>query len=116
MDFKQFILLSESLNKEIEDFLLNVKNIDKVEMRKFIDELKASPEDSTIMSIYTSFILDKVFKNEYTEFFKLMCYYPINGLSIYTTYRIKDKELFVNYSDECGGFYNFATKPSIPPA
>jgi hypothetical protein len=45
MHFKQFILLSESLNKEIEDFLLNVKNIDKVEMRKFIDELKASPEE-----------------------------------------------------------------------
>lgn len=80
---------------------------------KYIETLKASPEDSTIMSIYTSFILDKVFKTEYSELFKLLCYYPINGLSIYTTYRIKDTELFVNYSDECGGFYNFATKPLL---
>ncbi len=45
MDFKEFITLSESLSKDIEDFLLNVKNIDKIEMRKFIDELKSSPEE-----------------------------------------------------------------------
>jgi hypothetical protein len=80
---------------------------------KYVETLKASRDDSTIMSIYLSFILDKVFKNEYQEFFKLLTYYPTQGLSVYTTYRIKDNELFINYTDQVKSFFNFNTKPLL---
>ena len=51
---------------------------------------------------------------EYEEFFKLLCYYPIkNGTTLYTTYRIKDAQAFVNFADKSKGFFNFSTKPLL---
>ena len=76
---------------------------------EYVKTLKANSDDSTIISIYINYMLNKVFKGEYDDFFKLLMYYPTQEPPEFTTYKIKDVGFFVNHQKEIQNFYNYKT-------
>jgi hypothetical protein len=72
-----------------------------------------SPEYSAILSVYIHSILKKVFKNEYSDLFSLLEFYPVSQPANATTYKIKNvnNELgFINIQQSVENFFGFTTK------
>lgn len=69
-----------------------------------------SPEHSATLSVFTKYLMEKEFKDEYSILLELLEYYPLTKPAIATTYKIKDLELYLNKQDKIQDFYGFNTK------
>lgn len=72
-----------------------------------------SPEHSMVLSVYLQKLLQKVFKNEYADFFSMLNFYPTSQPAVATTYKIKNVNNstgFINVQDRTNNFFGFQTK------
>jgi len=72
-----------------------------------------SPEHSMVLSVYLQKLLYKVFKNEYSDMFSMLNFYPTSSPAVATTYKIKnvnDSSGFINIQDKTNNFFGFQTK------
>lgn len=72
-----------------------------------------SPEHSMVMSVYLQKLLLQVFKNEYSDLFSMLNYYPTSQPAVATTYKIKNVNNatgFINVQDKTNNFFGFQTK------
>jgi len=93
----------------IVDFLVypilsKVLNIDY----KYIKTISSDPADSEVLSAYMYYVLTDVYKYEYSNFFNLLLYAPLNRPPLFCTYEIKDMPLFLNKQGD--DFLRFNTK------
>ena len=72
-----------------------------------------SPEHSMVMSVYLQKLLQQVFKNEYSDMFSMLNFYPTSSPAVATTYKIKNVNNdtgFINVQDKTNNFFGFQTK------
>ncbi|MCF7927035.1 MAG: hypothetical protein K9L74_05620 [Candidatus Izimaplasma sp.] len=69
-----------------------------------------SPEHSATLSVFTKYLLEKHFNDDYNILLELLEYYPLTKPSIATTYKIKDIDHFINTQNKIHDFYGFDTK------
>lgn len=72
-----------------------------------------SAEHSAVLSVYIHRLLKKVFKNEYSDLFSLLLYYPTTQPAIATTYRIKrinNSGGFISIQNNVKDFFGSTTK------
>jgi len=72
-----------------------------------------SPEHSMVLSVYLQKILQQVFKNEYSDMFSMLNFYPTSQPAVATTYKIKNVNNsagFINVQDKTNNFFGFKTK------
>jgi len=72
-----------------------------------------SPEHSMVMSVYLQKLLQQVFKNEYSDMFSMLNFYPTSAPAVATTYKIKNVNNdtgFINVQDKTNNFFGFQTK------
>jgi len=69
-----------------------------------------SGEHAAILSYYLNSQLQKVFRGEYANLFRLLDYYPLSSPSISTTYKVKAIHDYINIQNKYQNFYGFNTK------
>ncbi len=69
-----------------------------------------SPEYAAPITYYVHSLLKKVFKGNYREIFSLLDYYPVKQPSTYTTYKIKDFQVFNDAFNKYKSFFGFNNK------
>ena len=68
-------------------------------------------DHAIVLSVYVQNLMRKVFKNaDFKNLLSLLSYYPDEVTAIATTYKVKDMETFINFSQSVKNFFGFETK------